>query len=138
MITIRNRNERYGDPETSTGVSLACAVANMEATIRDCGPEFADVVVGPEDYEVVDADIAASAVFSDYHCNYLQHKTSGDVFAVMVCHNSEQSTWATLPLHHSEVRNVLAHGFDDKWEDWDDTNFRALTDQDIRDRFIGQ
>lgn len=52
-VTIRNTNERYGAPETSTGETLPCAVARMQATIRACGPEFADVVVGPDDYEIV-------------------------------------------------------------------------------------
>lgn len=53
MITIRNTNERYGDPQTFTGEILFDAVDQMEQSIRECGPEFAGVVVGPDDYEVV-------------------------------------------------------------------------------------
>jgi hypothetical protein len=51
-VTIRNANENYGDPQTFTGDTLADAVATMQATIRDCGPEFAGVVVSEHDYEV--------------------------------------------------------------------------------------
>jgi len=53
MITIRNTNDRYGAPATSTGKTLAEAVATMQEAIRDCGPEFAAVEVGPDDYETV-------------------------------------------------------------------------------------
>jgi hypothetical protein len=54
MVTIRSTNDRYGMPETFTGETLAEAVAVMQATIRDCGPEFADVTVTDGDYEVIE------------------------------------------------------------------------------------
>ena len=54
MITIRNTNDSYGDAVEFTGDSLASAVADMQATIRECGPAFADVVVSEADYEVLD------------------------------------------------------------------------------------
>jgi hypothetical protein len=56
MVTIRNINEAYGMPECFTGDTLADAVATMQQAIRDCGPEFVNVVVTEDDYEVVLSD----------------------------------------------------------------------------------
>jgi hypothetical protein len=52
-VSIRNINERYGDPVTWTADTLDAAVAAMQADVRLCGPEFADVVVTDADYEIV-------------------------------------------------------------------------------------
>jgi hypothetical protein len=60
MIAIRNTNDRFGMPETFTGEILFDAIDAMQVAIRACGPEFADVVVGPDDYEVVRIDHAPS------------------------------------------------------------------------------
>ncbi len=52
-VTIRNTNERYGDPATWTADTLEAAVAEMQRDVRACGPEFADVIVTDADYEIV-------------------------------------------------------------------------------------
>lgn len=52
-VTIKNTNENYGDDICFTGDTLAEAVADMQAKVRECGPEFADVEVIAEDYEVL-------------------------------------------------------------------------------------
>ncbi len=52
MITIQNTNENYGDQTEFSGNSLEEAVASMQDTLRCCGPEFANVVVGPDDYQI--------------------------------------------------------------------------------------
>ena len=59
MKTIRNTNERFGEPIEICGETLAEAVARMQAAIRDCGPEFADAVVTAGDYIEVYADLDA-------------------------------------------------------------------------------
>ncbi len=52
MITIQNANENYGGPMDFSGNTLEEAVASMQDTLRSCGPEFANVVVGPDDYQI--------------------------------------------------------------------------------------
>ena len=52
--TIRNRNEMFGAPVDFTAVDEEAAVAEMQTTIRQCGPEFAEVVVTTDDYEIID------------------------------------------------------------------------------------
>jgi hypothetical protein len=54
MIIIKNTNEAYGDLIEFEGVTLEEAVAEMEATIRACGPDFEDVIVTADDYEIVE------------------------------------------------------------------------------------
>jgi hypothetical protein len=53
-VTIRNINENYGWPVTFTAATLEDAVAEMQAGLRTCGPEFQSIVVTPDDYEVID------------------------------------------------------------------------------------
>ena len=53
-ITIRNINDAYGMRVTETGETLQEAIATMQTAIRACGPEFANVVVTDDDYEIVD------------------------------------------------------------------------------------
>ncbi len=53
-VTIQNTNDAYGDPAKFTAQTTEDAVADMQAAIRECGPEFAAVVVTESDYEVVD------------------------------------------------------------------------------------
>lgn len=52
-MTIRNTNEQYGMPVEFSGATLEAAVADMQATIREC-PELAEAVVTEEDYEIVE------------------------------------------------------------------------------------
>ena len=52
MITIQNTNENYGWPTEFSGNTLEEAVASMQDSLRSCGPEFANVVVGPDDYQI--------------------------------------------------------------------------------------
>lgn len=54
--TIRNTNEQYGMAIEFSAATIDAAVADMQQTIRQCGPEFADVVVTDGDYEVVSDD----------------------------------------------------------------------------------
>lgn len=53
LITIRSTNEAYGMDIVCEAYTLDGAVALLQRDIRDCGPEFCDVVVTPDDYEVV-------------------------------------------------------------------------------------
>lgn len=53
MVTIRNTNDAYGDPVEITGETLGDAVAEMQASLRACGPEFSEIVVDESDYEIV-------------------------------------------------------------------------------------
>ena len=54
MTTIRNTNERFGDPVEFTGKTLDEAVANMQVTLWACGPEFERATVTADDYEIID------------------------------------------------------------------------------------
>ena len=56
MTTIRNINDQYGMGSEFMGATLEAAVARMQEAIRECGPEFAGVVVSEDDYEVIDGD----------------------------------------------------------------------------------
>ena len=62
MITIKNTNEKYGMAITFTARRLDGAVALMQQTVRMCGEDFADVVIHPGDYEVVNTTKNPSAV----------------------------------------------------------------------------
>ena len=54
MITIRNENELYGEPIEFHGETIEEAIADMQSTIRQCGPDFANVIVEHGDYSVVE------------------------------------------------------------------------------------
>lgn len=58
MVTIRNTNDAYGDPVEITGETLESAVAEFQSGLRSCGPEFYEVVIGPDDYDIVLPDEA--------------------------------------------------------------------------------
>ena len=54
MITIVNTNDQYGDAIEVTAETLEKAVEEMESTIRACGPDFEDVEITDDDYEIVE------------------------------------------------------------------------------------
>jgi hypothetical protein len=54
QVKIRNANDAYGWPTEFSGETLDDAIADMQTTVRACGPEFADVVVAVDDYEIID------------------------------------------------------------------------------------
>ena len=54
MITIRNTNDKFGEPICYEGETVDAAVAVMQADLRACGDDFAAVVVTVDDYEVLD------------------------------------------------------------------------------------
>jgi hypothetical protein len=88
MTTIRNTNERFGDPAQFSGETLADAVAAMQATIRECGPEFSDVVVTDCDYEVIDAPnqrgemMKTSGISNGYFQHTFPHAGSPGITAI--------------------------------------------------------
>ena len=53
MTTIRNTNERFGDPIEFSGETLEDAVQNMQVALWACGPDFELATVTPDDYEEV-------------------------------------------------------------------------------------
>ena len=52
-IEIRNINPHYGSDDVFIGQSLEDCVEQLQAAIRGCGDEFADVVVHDDDYEIL-------------------------------------------------------------------------------------
>lgn len=66
MAVIRNINERYGYRVTFEDVTVEEAAAKMQWSIRQCGPEYADIVVEPSDYEVVDDRSQEEIDFAEY------------------------------------------------------------------------
>jgi LmbE family N-acetylglucosaminyl deacetylase len=56
MAIIRNNSTYYGMPETFRGATLSEAVAAMQAAIRACGPDFAQVIVTENDYDIIAPD----------------------------------------------------------------------------------
>ena len=54
MVTIRNNNDAYGMDVCFSAASIEEAVADMQATIRACGLDFADVVVCERDYDIIE------------------------------------------------------------------------------------
>ena len=60
MTTIKNTNDAYGDPIEITATTVGDAVAEMQVAIRQCGPEFSDIVVTVADYAIVPDDETSS------------------------------------------------------------------------------
>ena len=54
MTTIRNTNERFGEPVLYEGATLVDAVRVMQCDLWACGPEFELATVTPDDYEIID------------------------------------------------------------------------------------
>ncbi len=52
-VTIRTTNDAHGDPIEITAATLEEAVALLQDGLRTCGPEFTDVTITCDDYEIV-------------------------------------------------------------------------------------
>jgi hypothetical protein len=88
-VTIKNANEKYGDPVLWTAETLEQAVAEMQQDIRQCGDDYASVVVSECDYEIVEE-------CDDYRYEPGQlYELSGDAYVhCYACHPSKSITEA--------------------------------------------
>jgi hypothetical protein len=53
MNTIKNTNPEYGDSITFTADNMDDAVLEMQNAIHDCGPDFQNVVITDDDFEII-------------------------------------------------------------------------------------